>query len=242
MNIRVAILAFLSTTWLTSEGRSPHLIICTLENYPELASQSSSTNSSEKTHFTNAQSNSTTTSSNTTLTLKKPEGIYATYFGYLDRSNSSGELIFPRKHNDNSFMIAVSKDINPVFMIKKTLSNLEVTQNKPCDYYSCKQEKNAQTNLHFWNVQKETLPADRKLPLNTIIFFASPEEVYIPTGITIINKSPHLCLPPIYIKKEIKIAENALAVLPLRHLFEPIQKTFKTEKADVISKLTSLQK
>lgn len=244
MNRRFMILAFLCTAWLTSEGRSPHLVICTLENYPELPSQPSAPHSA-KTGSAKAQSGSSegsSTHNNTTLTTKKPEGVYATYFGYLDRSNSSGELIFPRKHNDSSFMIAVSKNINPVFMIKKTLSNLEIAENKPYAYYSCKQEKNAQTNLYFWNIQKETLPPDRKLPLNTIIFFASPEELYIPTGITVITKSPHLCLPPIYVKKDIKTAENALAVLPLRHLFETVQKTFKTEKADVISKLTPLQK
>ncbi len=221
MNRLLTFLLFLCAFVINNYTTSPHMIVCTLENYPTLPKKQ------------------TENKKDWSVSKKQTQGLYGSYFGYLSSSNPSGELIFPRKHQDSSFMLVIAKDITPIFMLENTVSTLQIPEKTACDYYSVERKKDAKTQLYFWNIQKSSLPKDRNLPLNSIILFAHPDDIYVPVGVSPTSNNPQICLPTIYVKDTVKVGENALAVLNIRRFFEPIQRTFKTEKADVQSKLAT---
>lgn len=209
--------AFVTNMYATT----PHMIVCTLENYPTLPK------------------NQPANKKNWSVNKKQTQGLYGSYFGYLASSNPSGELIFPRKHHDSSFMLVIAREITPVFMLANTISTLQIPENTAYGYYSVERKKDSKTQLYFWDIKESPLPKDRNLPLNSIVLFAHPDELYVPVGVSPTTNNPQLCLPTIYVKDSIKVGENALAVLNIRRFFEPVQRTFKADKADVQSKLAT---
>jgi hypothetical protein len=215
----VSTLAFLCIAHMQTYTQSPHMIVCTFKKYPEAP-----TSQSENKKFTSSVNNQT-------------HGIYSSYFGYLSSSNTSGQIIFPRKHNDSSFKLAIAEKIEPIFMLENTINTWSIPEKIDYAYYDIERKKDEKTNLYFWDVQKEELPKDRALPLNVIMLLAKPEELYFPTGITITTDAAQITLPPIYVKKTIELAKNALSIVPIRQFFESVSRSSKTQGADVQSKL-----
>lgn len=201
-------------------AQSPHMVICTLKKYPSLRASSSESKFLP------------------TKTVAATEGIYASYFGYLTASNSVGQVVFPRKHHDTAFTLVITDKLEPIFMLENTINTWRVPEKTACAYYSIERKKDLQTNLYFWDVQKKETPPDRTLPLDAITFIAKPEELYIPTGITVTNNNPQLALPTIFVKSSIKLSDNALSIISYRQFFESLNQSIKTEGADVQSKLT----
>ena len=200
---------------------SAHMIVCKLEKYPTLPQ------------------NQTENKKVWSVDRKPTQGVYGSYFGYLASSSPSGDLIFPRKHQDTSFMLVVAKEIEPIFMLENTISTLQIPEKTEYGYYSIERKQDSKTQLYYWQVEKAQLPKDRNLPLNSIILFAHPNEIYVPVGVSVTSNSPQICLPTLYVKDTVRIADNALSVLNIRRFFEPVQQTFKTEKADVQSKIAT---
>jgi len=201
-------------------AQSPHMVVCTLKKYPSLP-----VSNSENKFLT-------------TKTVAATEGIYASYFGYLTASNSVGQVVFPRKHRDTIFTLVITDKIEPIFMLENTINTWRVPEKTACAYYSIERKKDLKTNLYFWDVKKKETPADRTLPLDAITFIAKPEELYVPTGITVTNNNPQLALPTIFVKNSISLSDNALSILSYRQFFESLNQSVKTEGADVQSKFT----
>jgi len=203
------------------QGQSPHMLVCTLKKYPCLPTASAK----KKKQF------------NAAHTARQTQGIYASYFGYLNASNAVGQIVFPRKHHDTSFTLVVTDKIEPIFMLENTISTWRVPEKSSCAYYTVERKKDVKTDVYFWDVQKTTVPKDRIIPLDAITFIAKPEELYIPTGITPTSNNPQLALPEIFVKESIRLSDNALSVLSYRQFFESLNQSTKTEGADVQSKV-----
>jgi hypothetical protein len=215
----VSTLIFLCMASMDTYTQSPHMIVCTFEKYP---------------------TNLTTQSENKKMpahTARYIRGIYGSYFGYLSDSNTAGQLIFPRKHNDCSFKLVIAEKIEPLFMLENTINTWVIPEKISYAYYDIERKKDEKTNLYFWEVKKEELPHDRALPLNVITLIAKPEELYIPTGITVTTNTAQITLPTIFVKSTIHLANNALSIVPIRQFFESLSRSSKTQGADVQSKL-----
>ena len=200
--------------------QSPHVIICTFKKYPQAAALQS-----ENKKISIATANQT-------------RGIYGSYFGYLCSSNTAGQIIFPRKHNDSSFKLVIAEKIEPLFMLENTINTWSIPEKINYAYYDIERKKDEKTNLYFWDVKKEELPKNRALPLNVITLLAKPEELYVPTGITVTTNSAQIILPTIFVKSTIQLSKNALSIVPIRQFFESVNRSSKTQGADVQSKLT----
>jgi hypothetical protein len=198
------------------------MIVCTFKKYPATSSS----------QLENKKQSTSTSVTNPT------EGIYGSYFGYLNSSNTAGQLKFPRKHNDSSFKLVITERIEPLFMLENTINTWSIPEKAKYAYYSIERKKDEKSNLYFWDVQEEKLPSDRALPLNAIMLIAKPEELYVPTGIVPTTNTPQIVLPQIFVKSTIRLAENALSIVPIRQFFESISLSSKTQGADIQSKLT----
>jgi len=159
-------------------------------------------------------------------------GMFATYAGYLAISDNSGQIAFPRQHIEPLIYLIITPTIVPVFMLGATIHHWEFVKNKPTEMYKIERIEDTQTGLYYWDTQRVTLPANNRVPLESLVIFANPQSVYVPTGITLTDKRANLVLPNIYLKDEHRIdLQIDAAVLAVRQFFGPIQHMYKTMDA-----------
>lgn len=169
--------------------------------------------------------------------LKQPiiEGIFSTYWGYLSLSNVDGQIIFPRNHTKDSANLLITEKITPIMMIGATVHHWELDQSVPAQIFSVERKQDPETKLYFWDTQKEELPSNNIIQLDTIVLFAKPKNIYIPTGITISDNKPQLFLPDIYAKKGMNKIAQALWLLNIKHFFSSLKKIGKKESSTYYS-------
>lgn len=164
-------------------------------------------------------------------TLKRDitSGILSTYYGYLGISNANGQTSYPRKTPLPELTIIVTYRLTPNVMTQNTIHHWELEQGTAARMYSLQRKQDQLTNLYYWDVQEVELPEDQRVPLNAIVIFAHPNDVYIPTGITVVqDERPNIVLPTIYVRPGIKIYASSLYVLNIRQFFQPVTSLFKS--------------
>ena len=214
----------LATRALESKGYSPHNFTFFFESYPFINPVINS--------VTKPSSNNSTSTQNTQNTPNETmpgiSGIFVYYFGYLIMSSSSGQITLPRNYDAPSLRFLVTTDIHPIFMFKNTINHWEITANTAYAFYTYDRKQDDQTKLYYWDVKKADLPANTPITEKTIVIFAQPEDVYIPTGISITNNNNQMVLPTIYVKSDKNIKANAVKIMDIRCFFEPIETVKKS--------------
>ncbi len=158
-------------------------------------------------------------------------GIFSTYYGFLNASSKAGQILFPRKQSKASFQIVISNKITPIKMFKTTISHWELEPGTPAALYNLELQEDESTQLSFWQMKEAPIPEDNRLDaVSSIIIFAKPHNIHVPTGITLTTPSANLILPDIYVKKGISSVRNALYVLNLSMFFRPIGLLYKKGK------------
>ena len=170
------------------------------------------------------------------LTSEKTHRMFSTFSGNIGISDEIGATIYPRLQQKPEFHYLITKKIEPVFMFPNTIQHFKfkVSKDSLSEYYSIKLEQDKETKLYLWKIKKEDLPKNRIVPNNTIVIFAKPKNIYVPTGATLTKKSPQLILPDIYIKKQFNQVENSLFALTIRQFFGTFQQKEKHEKKSVL--------
>ena len=156
-------------------------------------------------------------------TIGDVAGIFATYAGYLALSNAIGQISLPRKQQKPAFHLVITNKIKPIPMLKGIVHNWRVADGTDAAIYMVARTQDPETKIFYWNVTRSSLDKKRNIPLNAIVVFAKPQNVVVPTGITLTTKSPQLLLPPIWAKQTIDDAANALQVLSIRQFFSPLR-------------------
>jgi len=165
-------------------------------------------------------------------------GIYVTYGGYLDVSDVNGEIRFPRKHKEAKVILVITTKITPIMMVGNTIHHWEFEEGTPVSLYSVERKQDEETKLLYWDVKAIPAPENNRLPLESLVVFGKPKDVYIPEGITLTTEGPQLLLPDIYVKKGIKQYERALYLLNLKHFFGPVTVYSKKEPKRYLSRLS----
>ena len=163
------------------------------------------------------------------------DGIFASYGGYITVSNFDGQVTFPLRQDKKEVFVLITRRITPIMMNQNTVSNFELEPGTPAKMYSFKKEYNKDANAWYWNIEEKDLPQNNIIPVTTIIIFSKPEKIVIPIGIYLSEKSPHLLLPSIYVKKNVNKLGSALYVLNLKNLFADIETMYKRKKARLLS-------
>jgi hypothetical protein len=157
-------------------------------------------------------------------------GITASYAGFIDISNISGQIIFPRKHNNPYVYFVITDRLTPVTMLGNTIAHLAFTPGADSALYKVQQNYDIETNTVFWNTQKIEKPDNNIIPLESIIIIAKPKNVVIPEGVTITQEGPNLILPDVYVKKGVNLINNTLYMLNLSYLFSLPNSKYKQEE------------
>ncbi len=165
-------------------------------------------------------------------TLLKPattDGIFSTYWGYLALSNLNGQVTFPRKQAKEAVKLLITEKINPIMMLGATVHHWNLDHSVPAQLFSIEKKQDPETKLYYWNTQEIDLPKNNIIQLDTIVLFAKPNHMYVPTGITLSDKNPQLFLPDIYAKKTLNVIARALWVLTVKHFFGSMKRVLKKE-------------
>ncbi len=161
--------------------------------------------------------------------LRSPtSGIFATYGGFLNATTYGGLLTFPLKHTQPRLNLIITTHILPIVMFEQTIQHFEIVPGVPVDWYTLERITDDETGLTFWDTQKATPPSDNRIPLDSIVIIAKPENIYVPTGITITDSGANFFLPTIYAKSSIQITKNSLYLLNFAHLFGQVNMHHET--------------
>lgn len=157
-------------------------------------------------------------------------GIFASYGGFLTVSDIHGEVSFPRRHEKPSVTILVTDRITPMIMGGLTINHWEREEGTPAILYRATRQKNAKTNKFEWIVKEEALPESVIVRPETIIIFADPSSIVVPSGVFPAEDTPNLHLPDLYVKAEIAVHPRTLYVINIKHFFGPIYPLYKKKE------------
>ncbi len=149
--------------------------------------------------------------------------IFASYGGYLGISDDTGSIIFPHRHQDAATNLLITLHAEPIIMLGKTVHHWEIPATSKTAMYRMTRSQDNETGLYVWTVAETDLPADRRIPLDTVIIFAKPKDVYMPIGVSITNKNPQLVLPEVYVRTSINSPPYALQLLSVKHFFRTLR-------------------
>lgn len=156
-------------------------------------------------------------------------GVMATYAGYLAFSDTNGQMSFPRKHEASRIHLVITPAITPVLMMSNTIHHWELEIGTPAAMYNIERKLDPETNLAYWDTQEEPLPENNEIPLEALIIFDRPKDIYVPIGITVVKQTPNLVLPDIYLKQVQSTEEQAFYLLNIRMFFGTVNHLYKKQ-------------
>ena len=215
-------------------SETPHSIVLTFEPYPtyqaadDIAKQheiSSVVNPKKK--IANEKTKPKAKKKQAKKTIKVA-GIPIFYYGSFSYSPQNGIVMFNRMHENPQFYILVCAEKNktplePIFMVKNTIHHFKVSPTASYEFFLVTKKYDETTKTYFWHVEKKPLPTDQQLPIETLVIFAYPSDIYLPEGISLTNDNAQAILPVIYVKHDHHQTENALAAIEVSYLFELIE-------------------
>ncbi len=151
------------------------------------------------------------------------KGIFSTYGGYVVMSDNDGQTSFPRKHVLPILYLLITNRMTPVMMAGKTIHHWEIEPDANAKMYKVERLHDDMEKFYYWDVQEVPLPADNRIPLESITILAKPDHIYVPEGTSLTQEVTNLVLPTIFVKKGIKINSNALYMLNVRQFFGQIR-------------------
>lgn len=149
-------------------------------------------------------------------------GIVGTYAGFMQASNTDGQMIFPRKQTNNQLFLLITAEVEPVLMFPNTVKEWRLIDKKPYAYFNVSRTTDAETDLTYWNVEDAPLKPQEPLQVETLILLANPNDLVVPTGITLTNTGPNLQLPTIYSQNSLDTSLQALTLMNIAYLFRPV--------------------
>ncbi|MBI2345176.1 hypothetical protein HYV10_03860 [Candidatus Dependentiae bacterium] len=156
--------------------------------------------------------------------------IMCMYAGNIALSSPDGQISFPLLQQTHDMHILITEKIIPAYIVAPgTVNNWMIDPKHPHEMYFMKLEFDKKTNLYYYQTSKIDPAQNNNIPLNTIIFIADPQTMYIPIGATITQASPNIVLPTIYIKKDFCFIKNTLFTLATNQYFKSTNPSIKQD-------------
>jgi hypothetical protein len=156
-----------------------------------------------------------------------PRGIYVTYAGFVDTIDINRQVRFPRLTQEDEINLIITRKLTPVIIRGNTVEYFMRDPNYDIAYYTLKRMHDAKKNLDYWNVEKNEIPANKKISPSAFIIFAEPKHIVVPLEPTVATAGPNLVLPPIYANKGLEKDYNAFSFVKINRYFDPIQQVTK---------------
>jgi hypothetical protein len=170
-------------------------------------------------------------------------GICVVYAGFSYFSDNNGQVMFPRQNLKPLVKLMVTQSIKPIFypnipIPTSTVHHWELNQPANASFYKIELIQTNDQQDVGWQASELPIPKKGRIPDDTIIIFADPKTVVLPTGI--VKPSPHTAhflLPDIYVTPQISPALSALRFLKVRRYFSPLRMVYKFGTKEIRAKL-----
>ncbi len=169
-------------------------------------------------------------------------GICVTYAGFSRYSDTNGQILFPRQSLRPRIRIFVTQSIKPIFyptaqIPTSTVHHWELIKGVPASYHIVELTEN-EKGEKFWQTTEQTVPKNRRIPLDALVIFADPKNVLVPVGLSLaVENTAHFLLPNIYVSPKISPTLSALRFLKVRRYFSPVSLVYKYVTKGYIEKL-----
>ncbi len=153
-------------------------------------------------------------------------GVYASYAGFVNRSDRDGQIIFERKTAGTKLHVIITQDIVPVPidpLKEKTIYGFELAPKSLAQHYVFEKLQDPSSELYFWRITQVPASRNKRLPYDTIIIFAHPKHMVIPLEDTVTLSGENLVLPDMFTTKNIAASTNALRFFKIRQYFAPVK-------------------
>lgn len=167
---------------------------------------------------------------NTIHNVHPQAGTYATYNGNATVSDMNGQITFLRQTVEPKIHLLITEEIEPLLINpyqKNIIEGFVLEPDIKHKFYLLEQHKNKDTNDYEWTVQEKVISKSKKIPYNTIILFANPENALISSVNKTVKMDGNLLLPDVYIKSNSDLQLNALSFLKIRQYFSRVKKKYE---------------
>jgi len=162
-------------------------------------------------------------------------GITASYLGQITVSNKNGQITFPRKQQSDTIYILVTSEIAPIFIIGPTLiHHWKCKSKESAKLYQVNRKKNKELNIYYFDIKEIDIMENKDFPINSIIIYADPDKITIPTGVSLNTYSTNFILPDIT-TTEVDFFKNSLYTVSIKQYFEQIKIESKNDKPNIIT-------
>ncbi|MCB9493607.1 MAG: hypothetical protein H6679_05010 [Epsilonproteobacteria bacterium] len=164
--------------------------------------------------------------------LPKVSGFIALYGGYVDYSDTDGQITFPLRHDISRLYVALTPRIELVRVQGHTVSHAQYvdSNNNPTELYQLDVETDENKQQRWWKVQQVHLPENKQISPITVTILTDPKNLYIEQGNFFIeNETKQLILPRIFVVGNVQTEAQILASLDITRYFEQI--TRKKQKS-----------
>ena len=158
--------------------------------------------------------------------LRRPvPGLWAAYAGMCTFSDYQGQISFPRRNIDEEVTLLVTQKIKPIVFSGATVHRFTVAEGAPYALYTITRKSARDT--FFWEIVSAELPPNRAISPFTLILFAKPEDIHLPTDLIITNGSPNLLLPTIGVARGANLTLNTLLFFKVNQFFAPVVRAYR---------------
>lgn len=151
------------------------------------------------------------------------DGLYATYLGWTSLSDKNGQIIFPRKHDDNRVTVVVTRSIQPVMSEETLIDHWVAGFDEPVVFYDFQLNQDPETKALQWDVKRIPTPPTRIIPLYAVVIIASPDQLTIQEGSFPALKGGNLIMPTLYANSQFDPGMNAIHFLKINRYFAPVE-------------------
>ena len=151
--------------------------------------------------------------------------MYSSYAGTITNSDADGQILFERKSPEPKLIILITNSIKaiPVDPLnQKTLYGFMLDPKAPAQQYLFERLEDPETETHAWHVKALPIDRDGRIPYDTIIIYADPQDIVVPLGPSATKVGENFLLPDFYVTEGYNSALNALSFLKIRHFFAPV--------------------
>ncbi len=162
-------------------------------------------------------------------TLNIVNGINASYAGYVAATDYNGRVTFPRQQTSNMVYLLITPKISPIIMLGNTIHHWEIEENTPARMIKAEKVHGPNEKSWYWNLEEVSLPKDNVIPIQAIVIFAFPENIFVPLGASLAGNDNNLLLPTLYVKKNTNRLARALYLINISQFFDSLSKKYKVE-------------
>ena len=128
--------------------------------------------------------------------LQLISGFLAIYGGYLDFSNTDGQIFFPLRHEAQKLYLVITPKVNLINVKGNTFSHQEfIPEEKDSTQIYLFEKKQDESKQFYWQVTNTQIPENNMINSLSVVILTKAKNIYVATGDFRTNDNKQMILP-----------------------------------------------